>query len=144
MTQSRPIGTDELARLGRRLGAWVLLVILVFIAYSWYSDYRGAARSVPTAGTSRETTQSAEPTEGADPSGEGSTTDSATTPVVIVMTEGLNLRAKPMTSSDVIKKLKRGTALELLETANGWYRVRDDAGDEGWVAAGGNYTELSK
>ncbi len=135
-------GQYDLVRLGRRIGAWVLLVVFVWIAYSWYADFRSAPKSVTTPKTSTETTQSVESTGAA--AGEGSATPDATTPVVIVLAEGLNLRAKPMTSSDVIKKLKRGTSLELLETAAGWYRVRDAAGDEGWVAAGGNYTELSK
>ncbi|PKQ38763.1 MAG: hypothetical protein CVT59_01375 [Actinobacteria bacterium HGW-Actinobacteria-1] len=143
MAEPQSEGMYDLARIGRRLVAWALLVLLAAIAFSWYGDYRSAPKT-PDTSTSSETTQSAEPTDVVDPSGEGTATGEATTPVVMVLAEGLNLRTKPMTNSDVIKKLKRGTALELLETANGWYRVRDDAGDEGWVAAGGNYTELSK
>lgn len=127
---------------GRRLAAWAVLVVLVWVAFGMYSDFRGAlttAKSNPVA--SSEATASAEAT-GALPSGEGSASSGLAEPGVVVLSEGLKLREKPMTSSKVIKKLKKGTSLELLETAGGWYRVRDAAGLEGWVAAGGNYTEL--
>lgn len=143
MAEPQSVGTYDLARLVRRLVAWALLILLAAIAFSWYSDYRSAPKT-PGTSTSTETTRSVEPTDVVDSSGEGTASGEAKTPVVMVLAEGLNLRAEPRTNSDVIKKLKRGTALELLETANGWYRVRDDAGDEGWVAAGGNYTELSQ
>lgn len=127
----------------RKLAAWAVLVVLVWIALGMYSDFRGALRTTKSnnPAASSDATASAEAT-GVLPSGEGSASSGVAEPGVVVLAEGLNLREKPMTSSKVIKKLKKGTSLELLETAGGWYRVRDAAGVEGWVAAGGNYTQL--
>ncbi len=130
-------------RIARIVGAWALLLILAWLAWGMYGDYRSTPKSPGALPGSTPATQSVEPT-GTDASAEATTKPVGTKPTVTVLAEGLNLRKKPMTSADVIKKLKSGSSLELLETANGWYRVRDNTGDEGWVAAGGNYSELVK
>lgn len=46
---------------------------------------------------------------------------------------GLNLREEPITG-EILKTLPENTRVELLELANGWYRVRAD-GREGYVSA---------
>lgn len=126
----------------RRFGAWVVLFIVAWIAIGMYSGYRADLRSTgsPRQG-STESTESVDSTNTA-PEAESGEEPVASSPVVIVLADGLNFRTKPMTNSEVIRKLDKDTELELLEKAEGWYKVRDTDGVEGWVAAGGQYTDL--
>ena len=128
--------------LGRRFGAWLLLIVVAWTALGMYGNYRAdIAKQKDKPAASSEATSSAEATDSAT-NGEGSAADAAAKKTVVVVAEGLNLREKPDTGSKVIKKLKKGTSLDFLETKTGWYRVKDAAGDEGWVASGGQYSKL--
>ena len=118
------------SRVGLHVVAWVVFVLIVLMAWNAYGDYQQAVKAQKTtAVVSSDTTASAD----------ASKTAAA---VVLVLSENLNMRAKPMANSDIIKKLKKGTKLTLLEKASGWYKVRDADKAEGWVAAGGSYTKL--
>ena len=45
-----------------------------------------------------------------------------------------NLREGIGTSAKILRVLRRGTRLQILETRNDWLRVRLDDNQEGWVA----------
>lgn len=138
-------------RVLRAVGPWVVLGLIGILALGYLGEYRSATRgddgrdgspasqesTAPAGSDSGDAGAGAEETA-TEPSGE----TPATGRFVRVLTEGLNLRAEPMTSATVIKTLTSGQRLTLLEEGSGWYRVRDEVGDEGWVAAGGRYTEL--
>lgn len=117
---------------------WIFLIAVVTVALSLWSEFRFDAGRVDPAG---ETTGTVTPDGGA---GSENTTGTIPTdvPYVRVKADGLNLRTEASTESDVVKKLPTGTILAYVEAANGWYHVRDDSGAEGWVAAGGSFTEL--
>ena len=55
--------------------------------------------------------------------------------VVYVRTRALNMRSGPGTNWSIVTTLSEGTALTVLETGNGWHRVRTSNGEEGWVSA---------
>ncbi len=132
----------DLRRAATILGAWIALGIVAWMAFNAYGDYRAAVRTQRTNVRSSEQTASAEGTStGASGEGTGTAPASGT---VVVLAEGLNMREEPNTGGKVIKKLKKGLALELVEKGLGWYKVRDAAGDVGWVAAGGQYSKLSQ
>ncbi|MHB1340158.1 MAG: SH3 domain-containing protein [Coriobacteriia bacterium] len=120
---------------------WLILVIVAWVALGAYGNYRQALRESRDQG-SQESTGSAESSATTDAvapvEGDG-TADGA---VVVVLIDGLNMRTKPQTSAAVIKKLDKDARLTLIETSAGWYHVRDSAGDDGFVAAGGQYTKL--
>lgn len=134
--------------------AWVALIIVLTLTLSFIGAYRGAMRARESGGSEAtgtpEPTSTIEGTEG--PVGEPGTTggdaaagDAGSVPgeaYVLVLADGLNLRTRPMTSASVVKQLAKDTRLTLLEKGSGWYRVKDPEGDEGWVAAGGRYTQL--
>ncbi|MDZ4654513.1 MAG: SH3 domain-containing protein [Coriobacteriia bacterium] len=134
-------------RIVRFVVPWVALVVVLFVISGIMGEYRDTRTDVvgTTSQASEETsagveaTTSAEPTEvpEAEPTGEETAAGH-----VVVLIEGLNMRMGPTTTSDVIKRLALDTELTLLEESIGWYKVRDAAGDEGWVAAGGKYTRL--
>jgi len=121
------------------VGAWIALGIVALIAFNAYGDYRAAVRAQATSGRSSEQSGSVD-ASGTGGSGEG--TGAAAPASVQVLAEGLSLREKPQTSGKLIKKLKKGENLALLEKGSGWYKVRDATGAEGWIAAGGQYSKL--
>ena len=130
-------------RIVRMVVPWVLRALVAVIAWSLLGDYREAASGTTESGETTGTVE-ATGTPAEEPAAETPEGETPAEPVVYVrvITEGLNMRSQPMTTSTVIKTLKADQRLVLLEKGSGWYRVRDDAGDEGWVAAGGRYTEL--
>lgn len=54
--------------------------------------------------------------------------------VVIVNTDGLNVRTAPDTGSTILTQVPKGEELEYIETVGDWYKVLIDA-DEAYVAA---------
>jgi len=111
----------------RRIVPWIGLIIVMVVLWTMFSDYRAALESPETTSTVEATVTAGVP--------DGQ-------PYVVVLSDGLNLRAEPSTTSAIVKVLGSDQHLLLLEEGTGWYRVRDDGGIEGWVAAGGRYTEL--
>lgn len=106
---------------------WVGLIIVVIVLWSMVSDYRTAVDAgTPTATV--EPTQTVGIAEGE--------------PYVKVLSDGLNLRSQPSTTAEVVKVLSAEQEMVFIEEGIGWYHVRDNDGTEGWVAAGGRYTEL--
>jgi uncharacterized protein YgiM (DUF1202 family) len=124
------------------IGALFALGLVVWMVFNAYGDYR-AAVSAGSGGRTAESTAGVD-TTGAPTGGEGTGTVGSTTGVVTVLAEGLNLRDKPTIGSKSIKTLKKGDKLALVEKMTGWYKVRDAAGDVGWIAAGGQYSKLGE
>jgi hypothetical protein len=54
--------------------------------------------------------------------------------MVYVKVSQANFREVAGTSGKILRVLRRGSRLEILETRNDWLRVRLDDGPEGWVA----------
>ncbi len=106
---------------------WVLLGIVAAVLWSFITDYRAASDAAETTGSVEATQQAGV---------------SASEPYVLVLSDGLNLRAEASTASAVVQVLSVDQQLMLLEEGLGWYRVRTAEGVEGWVAAGGAYTRL--
>lgn len=132
----------HLRRAATILGAWIAFGIVALMVFNAYGDYQVAVRNQDTNTRSNEQTASGE-ASGTGGSGEG-TEAAAGKATVVVLAEGLNMREEPNTGGKVIKKLKKGLKLELVEKNLGWYKVRDADGDVGWVAAGGQYSKLSE
>jgi uncharacterized protein YgiM (DUF1202 family) len=58
-----------------------------------------------------------------------------TAKIVYVKTHLANLREGGGTSMKILRVLRQGTRLEVLEERSEWFRVRLQDGQEGWVAA---------
>ncbi|MDY0341261.1 MAG: SH3 domain-containing protein [Coriobacteriia bacterium] len=147
-----------LVRIVRVVVPWIALIAVITVALSLWSAFQFESGRVNRVG---ESTATVEPTGTVDSESEATTetdSESATPesetsqtapeavstdkPYVRVKVDDLNMRAGASTDSAVIKQLPTGAILAHLESANGWYRVRDESGSEGWVAAGGSFTEL--
>jgi len=131
------------------LAVAVLLGVLWLVAGALLTYQRDVSRAgagseaTSTAAPSDQATGSTEATAGGGSQTEGKGTE-ATGAGVLVLVDGLNLRQEPSTSARVIRRLKAGTRLLLVEEGQGWYHVRDVDGSEGWVVAGGSYTRLER
>lgn len=135
-------------KVARYVLPWLALVVVLFVAAGMLAEYRDARRGDAGAasGASQDTTASADATSSTEPSGvpesepaDGGTASGGT---VVVLIEGLNMRVQATTNAEVLKRLPLDTRLTLIGESPGWYNVRDAAGDEGWVAAGGKYSRL--
>ena len=60
----------------------------------------------------------------------------------VVKAEKLNVRKGPSINDERIASLDRGMVVEILETSNGWNKVKLSDGEEGWV--NGDYTAKEK
>ena len=60
----------------------------------------------------------------------------------VVKAEKLNVRKGPSIEDERIASLDRGMVVEILETSNGWNKVKLSDGEEGWV--NGDYTAKEK
>lgn len=79
----------------------------------------------------------------ASASSAGSTVKAAPGEKVRVTIQGLNLRTQPSVGGGVIiRKLDKGTTVELLARKSGWFQVRAPDGTKGWVVDRKGYTEL--
>ena len=52
-----------------------------------------------------------------------------------VTADVLNVRSGPSTSYSITTKLYKGNKVEILETSNGWYKIKTSNGTIGWVSA---------
>jgi curli biogenesis system outer membrane secretion channel CsgG len=90
--------------------------------------YRGAATSEPQAAPSQPGTVS--PASKIAPSTEASVPPSR---VIFVKWPQVSLREGPGTNFKATAQVQKGTALEVVEEKDNWYRVRLEDGQEGWV-----------
>jgi len=56
-----------------------------------------------------------------------------TYPTAYVIKENVNVRAENNTHSNIIKKLKDGDKIYIIQNKNGWYEIRDDENNLGWL-----------
>ena len=54
----------------------------------------------------------------------------------------LNFRKEPDKDAAVIRGLKKGEKLVLIEEQSGWYRVKTSKGTEGWITASPSYSKV--
>lgn len=119
-------GDNMLGRAARLVISWAVLIAVALVVWTQVSGYRAAV--VANRKTRVESTATANA-----PAGQ---------PYVRVLQEGLNLRSAPSTTASIIKALALDQRLAFIEEGTGWYHVKDVTGTEGWVAAGGAYSEL--
>lgn len=58
-----------------------------------------------------------------------------------VTADALNVRSGPSTSYGITTKLYKGDKVEILETSNGWHKIKESNGKIGWVS--GDYIKVS-
>ena len=51
-----------------------------------------------------------------------------------VTADALNVRSGPSTSYSITTKIYKGNKVEILETSNGWHKIKTSSGTTGWVS----------
>ena len=135
-------------KLLRPVAALAALAVVLMLVMSYWGNYVSGSDTGDTGeDASVEASETVEPEESAqEGSAEGDdVAEPAPSPAtVIVLIEGLNFRTAPSRDADLIRGLGKGDELTHLETSDGWYKVRDSDGNEGYVSASSQYTQLSE
>jgi N-acetylmuramoyl-L-alanine amidase len=137
--------------IARPVIAVVVLAIIGLLVLSYWGGYRSDKQA--SAEPETETTATAEATEspeaaaaeqGSSESSEEAAEEPSGKGTVIVLIDGLNFRTGPSKSGELIRGLDEGEKLEYLATEDGWYKVKDADGNEGFVSASTQYTQLQQ
>lgn len=115
----------------RALVGIVVLVVLGLVVMNYWTDYRSARTSMPSApaATADETT---------------ATGGLAVVGVGTARIDGVNFRTKPASSATLIRSLKKGEKVTVLLKDGQWYQVKDSKGKTGWVTANADYVAFQK
>lgn len=139
---------SHLPRVLRAAAGVAVLFALLVVVNGWWRDYQ---RGVDPVDPPSEATQTPDGAAGGEapaaPPAEGETPAEREEPQpsgqeVVVLIDGLNFRKQPSREGELIRGLGRGSRLAHLETADGWHRVRDEDGVEGYVSASPQYTKV--
>ncbi len=121
-------------KIGRAVLGVAVVLVLFFTVRGWWTEYKSAPPTKASATSTvpaKETSSSDLPVE--DASG-----------TLVVLTDGLNLRAKPAIDGDQIRALEKKEKLKLLKRQGDWYFVSTSKNEEGWISANKSYTKLQK
>lgn len=136
----------NLGRIGRGAVGLIVLVVLAMVVSNWWGDFRSSSKTNAEATSTVDATITPSAQEGSGQSAAGSSAEAsgATSRTVTVLIEGLNFRAEPDSTVAVIRGLKKGEKLTLIEKQGDWYHVKTADGKTGWVSANAQYTSVSK
>ena len=59
----------------------------------------------------------------------------------IITASALNVRSGPSTSNSVVGKVYKGNKVEIIESSNGWHKIKLSNGNSGW--ASGSYINVT-
>jgi len=103
-----------LGKVVRAVIGLVVLVTLLVVVNGWYGEYKKAAHTKTRA--SVETSASVDSTQVVPVSGGQK---------VVILSDGVVLRATPATVGVAVRTLKKGETLILVGTAGSWLQLRD-------------------
>lgn len=58
------------------------------------------------------------------------------------VTWGVNMRTAPSASGDVIRMLKKGESISIMDETGSWYKVSDASGKVGYISSNTKYTDM--
>lgn len=129
---------NPIIRVVRWTVPWVLLAVVAWYLWGFYTEFRLNARTTAAAYVTPEqaalqTTSTANAT---------STVPAGMVGVALV--DGVRLRTTPSANGQVAASVGKGTKLILLEKRNTWYKVRDPLGHIGWVTPSAKFVQIVK
>jgi SH3-like domain-containing protein len=129
---------SPIAKVVRWTVPWVLLVVVSWYLWGFYTQFKLSARTAATAYVTPEqaamrTTATVEATLSV-PAGQ----------VGVALVDGVRLRTTPAENAQVTASVGKGTKLVLLEKRDNWYRVRDPLGHIGWVTSSDKFIQIVK
>jgi SH3-like domain-containing protein len=113
------IKTNPAVRLVRWIVPWILLGGVLYVVWGATSDFRDGRLDAPAQTTT--------------------TVEATSTPVAgvtgTILIDGVHLRDYPAAGGSVLKDLKKDATFDVLEQRADWLRVKDAAGNIGWITA---------
>ena len=109
----------------------IMVLIVASVVYNWWGDYRSASLAAVVS-----TAQTVKPT------GSQIATSAAGTTYGVIRIDGVNFRVSPASNAKLIRGLKRGDRVVVLDKQGQWYKVKDNKGKTGWVTASSDYVAL--
>lgn len=130
--------SNPIIRVVRWTVPWVLLAVVAWYLWGFYTEFQLNARTTAAAYVSPE--QAALQTT--------STADATSTVpagmVAVALVDGVRLRTTPSANGQVAASVGKGTRLVLLEKRSTWYKVRDPLGHIGWVTPAAKFVQIVK
>lgn len=122
------IMANPAVRLARWTLPWLLLGAVLYVVWGATADFRDGKSTTPA-----ETTKTAEAT---------STPVTGVTGTILI--DAVHLRDVPAAGGTVLKDLKQGATFDVLEQRADWYRIKDAAGNVGWITADPKFVSIQK
>jgi hypothetical protein len=122
------ITTNPAVRVARWTLPWLVLGAVLYVVWGTTADFRDGKL-----GAASETTTTVEAT---------STVVTGMTGVILI--DGVHLRDVPAPGGTVLKDLKKDATFDVLETRADWYRIKDAAGNMGWITADITFVAVQK
>lgn len=127
------------ARVVKALLGLVVLGGIVWVVYTWWTEYEAA--SSPSGNGSTTTTESVPATNTGNPAEQVQPTTPTSLGTVLILADGLNFREQPTTAAASLRKLSKGERLTLLVDKGSWLQVQDATGMTGWIANSPQYVQ---
>jgi len=131
----------------RAAAALVVLATLVITVRGWWTQYKTAPPATGGVTATSEATATpgaAEPVEAPPQEPAPPEEAPAEEQVLEVLTDGLNFRVDPDATAKAIRGLQKGETVTVLNKNGGWYQVRTEQGDTGWITDNPSYTRTKK
>ncbi len=134
-----------------RIAAWVALAVLAIYMLTQVtavmSEQSDMASSADTVTADSEATGDVEAAGASTPEPKATTTTAAPGPktigqIEVVISGSLNIRATPNTSAKVLGSAVKGSKLGVIAKEDGWYKVVDSNGIQGYVSADGRFVKV--
>lgn len=142
--------SSNLMRYVRAIIGMAVLAAIAIVLSSWWGDYQSAQDRVARTDASLEASSTSTSTPSSLATGKGSgrvytpATITSGTKVVLILIDGLHLRARPLSDAKSIHALKKGESLTLLRKKGGWYEVKSTKYGKGWISANPTYTSIKE
>lgn len=128
-----------LVRVIKAVAGVIVLVVLLSVVTRWWGEYKeGETESPPTATSTATSTVAAQ-------SAEASRAAAVKAGMkLVVLADGLNMRKNSSREADVVRGLKEGEKLTVLNSKPGWYQVQDAKKKKGWISSSPSYSKVVK
>ena len=120
----------------KAIAGLLVLFLLLYTVSNWWQDYRSEAAKPRSSAGSAVGEGSGEPSQSPSADNAGAT--------VVVLVDGLNLRAEPSGTAKALQGLDKGDKVVVVKQEGKWYEVKTSEGKTGWISSSPSYSRLEK
>jgi len=119
-----------------------VLIVLIMVVLGWWRDYKAAPSSLSGSASTEASPTAGEQGSGTSAAGASADETPGQSDTLVVLVDGLDLRAEPSADAKSLRGLNKGERLVLVKKDGDWYRVKTTEGDTGWISANPGYTRV--